>query len=206
MAFCLEVWRDFFLKIQMFLGFIPMLHREIAFSLNECTPMDTSKKYKLPVPRFTKSPFLLVAGWGGRFTQDTAQDIPSLWAKFLADIEHIPNREGDETYGVCCNPDGKGGFEYIAGVRVSTRDDLPEHYRWVELQEQNYAVFEHRGSLDNLGQMFQAIWNDWLPSSDYEAVDAPEFERYSPDYDVQTLTGVLEIWLPVKPRASPARG
>jgi len=33
MAFCLEVWRDFFLKIQVFLGFIPMLHREIAFSL-----------------------------------------------------------------------------------------------------------------------------------------------------------------------------
>ena len=162
--------------------------------------MDVSKKFELPAPRFAKGSFQLVAGWGGRFTQETAKDIPALWERFLADIENIPSRVGKETYGVCCNPDGEGGFEYIAGVEISKLDELPERYRWVELQEQYYAVFAHRGSLDNLGQVFQAIWNDWLPNSDYESVDAPEFERYSADYNSQTLTGQLEIWLPVKPR------
>lgn len=163
--------------------------------------MDVSNKFDLPAPRFSNGPFQLIAGWGGRFTQESAKGIPLLWDKFLADIENIPSRVGMETYGVCCNPDGEGGFEYIAGVAISKLDDLPDHYRWVELQEQNYAVFEHQGSLDNLGQTFQVIWNDWLPNSGYESVDAPEFERYSADYNPQTLTGVLEIWLPIKPRA-----
>ena len=46
--------------------------------------------------------------------------------------------------------------------------------------------------------MLGLIWKDWLPQSGYEAVDAPEFERYSADFNPDTGTGLLEIWLPVK--------
>ena len=99
---------------------------------------------------------------------------------------------------MCCNPDGKGGFEYIAGVANSKLDDLPEEYRWIELKEQEYAVFELQGPLTSLGQTFQSIWNDWLPHSGREAADAPEFERYSADFDPQTGAGSVEIWLPLK--------
>ncbi|MGH8334272.1 MAG: GyrI-like domain-containing protein, partial [Pseudomonas sp.] len=94
---------------------------------------------------------------------------------------------------------GKGGFEYIAGVEISKLDDLPEKYRWVEVQPQHYAVFEHKGSLDMLPQTFQYIWKTWLPQSGYQAADAPEFERYSEDFNPKLNTGVLEIWLPLKP-------
>lgn len=162
--------------------------------------MDEAKKFELPAPRFTKGSFQLIAGLGERFTQDTLGGIPELWKKLLPHIDVIPGRVGGETYGVCCYPDGKGSFEYIAGVAISKLDDLPECYRWIELKEHEYAVFEHHGSLDNLPQTFQAIWKDWLPQSGYEAVDAPEFERYSAEFDPQTGAGLLEIWLPVKPR------
>ena len=83
-------------------------------------------------------------------------------------------------------------------MAISKLDDLPERYRWIELQEQSYAVFEHHGALDTLGQTFQAIWKDWLPNSGYQAADAPEFERYSADFNADTGTGLLEIWLPIK--------
>ncbi|AFQ51769.1 GyrI-like domain-containing protein [Burkholderia cepacia] len=43
-----------------------------------------------------------------------------------------------------------------------------------------------------------SIWNGWLPTSGFKAVDAPEFERYSGDYDPVTGAGELEIWLPVE--------
>jgi len=113
-------------------------------------------------------------------------------AKFLV-------KKSEVTYGICCNPDGKGGFEYIAGVEISKLDDLPDKYRWVEVKPQRYAIFEHKGALDTLPQTFQYIWKTWLPQSGYQAADAPEFERYSEDFNPKLNTGVLEIWLPLKP-------
>ena len=72
------------------------------------------------------------------------------------------------------------------------------------LQTGSYGVFEHRGSLDNVSQVFQAIWNDWLPASSYDAAHASEFECYSDDYSAHTGEGLLGIGLTVIPRAAPA--
>jgi AraC family transcriptional regulator len=162
--------------------------------------MDEQKTVEVAEPRFEHGHFLLIAGLGGRFTQDTTAGIPELWEKFIPEIGNIPGQKDEVTYGICCNPDGKGGFEYIAGVEISKLDDLPEKYRWVEVQPQQYAVFEHKGSLDRLPQTFQYIWKTWLPGSGREAADAPEFERYSADYNPTRHTGLLEIWLPLKPQ------
>lgn len=162
--------------------------------------MDEHKESAIAEPRFETGHFLLIAGLGGRFSADTTQDIPKLWDKFIPHIGKVPGQTGDVTYGICCNPDGKGGFEYIAGVEISKLDDLPELYRWIEVQPQHYAVFTHKGALDTLAQTFQYIWKTWLPASGREAADAPEFERYSEDFNPQTGDGVLEIWLPLKER------
>ncbi|VVN35539.1 hypothetical protein PS862_03274 [Pseudomonas fluorescens] len=161
--------------------------------MDEQTGVETAK------PRFAHGHFLLIAGLGGRFTAGTTQGIPDLWEKFIPEIGKIPGQKSEVTYGICCNPDGKGGFEYIAGVEIDKLDDLPEKYRWVEVQPQHYAVFEHKGSLDSLPQTFQYIWKTWLPQSGYQAADAPEFERYSEDFNPKLNTGKLEIWLPLKP-------
>jgi AraC family transcriptional regulator len=149
-------------------------------------------------PRFEHGHFLLIAGFGGRFTAATTREIPDLWERFIPEIGKIPGQKSEVTYGICCNPDGKGGFEYIAGVEISKLDDLPDKYRWVEVQPQQYAVFEHQGALDTLPQTFQYIWKTWLPQSGRQAADAPEFERYSEDFNPTLNTGVLEIWLPIK--------
>ncbi|MDQ0122751.1 AraC family transcriptional regulator [Pseudomonas lini] len=161
--------------------------------------MDENTEVKLAEPRFENGQFLLIAGLGGRFTSSTTQGIPALWEKFIPEIGKIPNQKSEVTYGICCNPDGKGGFEYIAGVEISKLDDLPDKYRWVEVLPQRYAVFEHKGALDTLPQTFQYIWKTWLPQSGHQAADAPEFERYSEDFNPKLNTGVLEIWLPLKP-------
>ncbi|SDS78409.1 GyrI-like domain-containing protein [Pseudomonas fuscovaginae UPB0736] len=159
--------------------------------------MDDTSHSVLASPRFEHGHFQLIAGLGGRFTADTSSAIPDLWDAFVPHIGKVPGQLGDETYGICCNPDGKGGFEYIAGVAISKLDDLPELYRWVEVQPQHYAVFEHQGSLDTLKQTFEAIWKEWLPTSGHTAADAPEFERYSADFNPQQGTGKVEVWLPI---------
>ncbi|VVN98299.1 GyrI-like domain-containing protein [Pseudomonas fluorescens] len=161
--------------------------------MDEQTGVETSK------PRFEHGHFLLIAGLGGRFTPETTKAIPDLWEKFIPEIGRVPGQKSEVTYGICCNPDGKGGFEYIAGVEISKLDDLPDKYRWVEVQPQHYAVFEHKGTLETLPKTFQYIWKTWLPQSGYQAADAPEFERYSEDFNPKLNTGKLEIWLPLKP-------
>ncbi|WP_017905280.1 GyrI-like domain-containing protein [Pseudomonas asplenii] len=160
--------------------------------------MDDSPRHVLASPRFEHGHFQLIAGLGGRFTADTSATIPDLWNAFVSHIGNVPGQVGDETYGICCNPDGKGGFEYIAGVAISRLDDLPELYRWVELQPQCYAVFEHQGPLASLKQTFEAIWQQWLPNSGHTAADTPQFERYSADFDPRDGAGKVEIWLPIR--------
>lgn len=160
--------------------------------------MDEQKSVELSEPRFEHGHFLLIAGLGGRFTQQTTAGIPALWEQLSPHIGNVPSQKGEVTYGVCCNFDGKGGFDYIAGVEISKLDDLPEQYRWVEIQPQYYAVFEHKGPLDALPQTFRYICDTWLPQSGHQAADAPEFERYSEDFNPSLNTGKLEIWLPIK--------
>ncbi|WP_457969690.1 GyrI-like domain-containing protein [Pseudomonas sp. R4-84] len=161
--------------------------------------METQKRANAAEPRFEQGRFQLIAGFGARFTQETAQDIPQLWEKFLPWLGKVPGQKDEVTYGVCCNPDGQGGFEYIAGVEISRLDDLPEQYRWIEIQPGSYAVFEHKGPLKDLPHTFQYIWKEWLPQSGHQAADEPEFERYSEDFNPRTGEGHLEIWIPLKP-------
>lgn len=160
--------------------------------------MDKHQRSNAAEPRFEQGRFQLIAGFGARFTQDTAQDIPLLWEKFLPWLGKVPGQKDEVTYGVGCNPDGKGGFEYIAGVEITRLDDLPEQYRWIELHPGHYAVFEHKGPVHKIPDTFQYIWNIWLPQSGHEAADAPEYERYSEDFNPKTGEGTLEIWIPLK--------
>jgi AraC family transcriptional regulator len=74
---------------------------------------------------------------------------------------------------------------------------LPEQYRWVEIQPQYYAVFEHKGPLESLSQTFRYICDTCCPSPGTGG-GRPEFERYSEDFNPRLKTGTLEIWLPIK--------
>lgn len=162
---------------------------------------DSSPEQSLLAPvRFEDGRALIVAGFGERYTLETNSGIPGLWQEFAPYMGKVPGQQGVLSYGVCCNPDGQGGFEYIAGVEVDTAEGLPQAFHSVQLAPQHYAVFEHVGHISTIGQTFKAIWQEWLPNSEYQACDAPEYERYDEHYDALTGTGGLEIWLPVRRR------
>jgi AraC family transcriptional regulator len=169
-----------------------------GLTLVEPLRMKELKIVPLAAPRFEVGGRLLIAGMSDRFTFETNEGIPALWQTFIPYIGNIPGQVNGVTYGVCCNPDADGGFEYVAGVEVKSRDRLPASLRCVEVEPQRYAVFQHGGHVSTLHQTFYSIWNGWLPESGFEAADAPEFERYSEDFDPVAGTGVIEIWLPIK--------
>ena len=167
--------------------------------LQEPIVMDSTLLENLKPPRFEISKPLLVAGIGERCTHENGgAGIPNQWQRFHQKVDEIPDRVGKIAYGVCCNGDDSGNFDYIAGVEVSDFSDLPREFSRVRIPEQKYAVFTHAEHISTIRRTTNTIWNHWLPVSGMKAADAPSFERYDENFDPATGNGGLEIWIPVK--------
>ena len=160
--------------------------------------MDESLIVALDPPRFEIGGTLLVAGLGERYTFETNQGIPLQWQRFVPYLGNIPGQVGWVTYGVCCNADGAGNFEYVAGVEVASFDNLPPEFHRVRIPEHRYVVFTHSGHIAGIRGTWHTILNKWLPESGHQIDDAPDFERYGEDFDPQAGSGKVEIWLPLK--------
>lgn len=169
-----------------------------GIELREALRMQATTTFPLLEPRFVDGDELLIAGLGERFTADTAQGIAALWQRFVPYIGRVPGQQGWETFGVCCNPQDDGSFEYIAGVLVNRADELPAGFTQQRLAAHRYAVFLHSGHISSIHETFNAIFQRWLPGSGLQAADAPEFERYSDDFDPMAGTGQMEIWVPLR--------
>jgi AraC family transcriptional regulator len=166
--------------------------------LQEPITMDSTVIDNLQPPRFATGKPLLIAGLGERYTCESGAAIPGQWQRFHQAEPGIPGRIGKVAYGVCCNGDDSGNFDYIAGVEVADFSDLPREFSRVRIPEQRYAVFSHRDHISTIRRTVNTIWNHWLPASGLTAADAPNFERYDENFDPETGNGGLEIWIPVK--------
>jgi AraC family transcriptional regulator len=160
--------------------------------------MDETLIAKLEPPRFEYGKPLLVAGLGERYSCETSKAIPAQWQRFAPHIGNIPGQVGGTTYGVCCNGDDEGNFDYITGVEVADFSDLPVSFSRVRIPAQRYAVFSHREHVSTIRRAVNTIWSKWLPESGHEVADAPNFERYGEAFDPHTGSGGLEIWIPIK--------
>jgi len=167
--------------------------------LQEPIVMDSTFTDSLQAPRFETGRPFLVAGLGERYTWESGGPaIPGQWQRFHQSVENIPGRIGQVAYGVCCNADDAGNFDYIAGVEVPDFSHLPREFARVRIPEQRYAVFTHRDHISTIRRTINTIWNHWLPASGLKAADAPSFERYDRNFDPLTGNGGLEIWVPVR--------
>jgi AraC family transcriptional regulator len=169
-----------------------------SLELVEPIRMDQTLLVELEAPRLEDGRALLIAGLGGRYTFETNEGIPAQWQRFGPYIGTIPGQVGWTTYGVCCNTDDAGSFEYICGVEVSDFSDLPEELSRIRLPAQRHAVFSHRGHISTIRSTVYTIWNKWLPESGLAVADAPDFERYDDRFDPKSGSGVVEICIPIK--------
>jgi AraC family transcriptional regulator len=166
--------------------------------LTEAIAMDNNLVVELAPPRFEEGPAMLIAGLGARYTFETNKGIPFQWQRFSPYIGNIPGQVGRVTYGLCCNADGQGNFDYVCGVEVSSFAELPPEFQRVRVPAQRYAVFSHEGHVTGLRALAYTIWNKYLPESGLKVADAPDFERYGNDIDYTTGMGKFEVWVPVK--------
>lgn len=166
--------------------------------LQEPITMDSTVIDNLKPPRFETSEPLLIAGLGERYTWESGAAIPGQWQRFHQSVQNFPGRISKVAYGVCCNGDDTGNYDYIAGVEVADFSDLPREFSRVRIPEQRYAVFSHGDHISTIRRTINTIWNHWLPASGLKAADAPSFERYDENFDSLTGNGGFEIWVPIK--------
>ncbi|WP_454644158.1 GyrI-like domain-containing protein [Bradyrhizobium liaoningense] len=170
--------------------------------LQEPILMNSALLDHLAPPRFETAKAFLVAGPAERISCDNGAMIPGLWHRFNQEVADIPARVGQGkiqvAYGVCCNGDDAGNFDYIAGVEVADFSDLPRRFGRIRIPEQRYAVFTHTEHVASIRRTVNTIWNQWLPASGLRAADAPNFERYDETFDPATGNGGFEIWIPVR--------
>ncbi|MFA6230896.1 MAG: AraC family transcriptional regulator [Rhodanobacter sp.] len=151
----------------------------------------------LDEPRLMHDGIRLIAGLGCRYTPDTTQGIPAQWQRlFLHHAMTLPKRR--TAFGVFCNSDDEGSFEYIAGVDVPGFANLDSTLSTLRLPAREYVVATHHGHISAIRRTWQAFVGDWLPCSGLHVADAPEFEKYSKDFDDSTGIGDVEIWLPLR--------
>ena len=159
----------------------------------------TDQELGLEPPREVERKSFLIAGLRAR--PKSGAEIPELWQRLMT--QKIPRQVGQVGYGLNFNTRSvKDDFEYMAGVEVSDSAGLPPGLASVRIPAQRYAVFSHRGDVSAIHQTCEKIAK-WLPNSGYRSVesaaDAPDFfERYGEEFNPQTGTGGIEIWVPIK--------
>jgi hypothetical protein len=104
-------------------------------------------------------------------------------------IELVDPIKIDETLRIKLEPPRfvKGRRLLIAGLgeRYTCETSAAIPSQWQRFlphlgQKQRYAMFRQRSHISTIRSTWNAIWNNWLPESGYEAVDAPDFECYGP--------------------------
>jgi len=132
--------------------------------------------------------------------QEDDLNIEMLWSDFQHKVNQIRNRIGNDAFGIYeeyFETEDSIGFSYICSVEVSDFDDVPEGMISRIIPEQMYAVFRHNGSLSFLPETLKYIWGSWLPKSNYEYDEKPDFELYSPGIQPEDPDHVLFLYIPV---------
>ena len=136
------------------------------------------------------------------YGENQNKEITKLWDDFLPKMDSIKNRINLSTcYGICYPEEDhtKKNFEYIAAVEVSDIDDIPEGMVGRTIPKQTYAVFTHKGSLDNLTETYQAIYAIWQPKSGRELIKAPDFEFYDERFHADNPEkSALDLYIPIQ--------
>jgi AraC family transcriptional regulator len=166
--------------------------------LVEPIKMTESGMVALEQPRHEAGAGLLIAGLRVRYSNETIAGIPMQWLRFGPLIGTVTGRIGGVAYGVCCEFDEAGQFDYVTGVAVSSLSGLAPDLSGVRIPPQPYLVFRHPGHVSGIAATWHAIMGQWLPESGLHMANAPNFERYAENFDANTGLGGVEIWVPIE--------
>ena len=129
--------------------------------------------------------------------------VPALdltFDEYYADEEY---RKIPGYLGVCAQEKSKGDeFKYGIGCKATDVDGIPNGFEIIHIPQYDWAVFKCVGpSPKAIQDMWERIYKEWLPVSDYELIPDVDIENYLPG-DPSSRDYVSEICIPVQKRQS----
>lgn len=131
-----------------------------------------------------------------------------LWRSFMPKRKEIRNPIGTELYSIQCydvlyfkNFNPSSIFEKWAAIEVTDFEIIPETMNSLIIPSGLYAVFLYKGSSSDNG-VFNYIFTDWLPNSEYILDNRPHFEVLGEKYKNDDQDSEEEIWIPITPKVS----
>ncbi len=128
-------------------------------------------------------------------------DLVQLWSAFKPYRNNIANQVGDNAFGIYEGyeeNENEVNFSYVCTVAVSNFDVIPEGMETREIPEQMYAKFTHKGPVANIDQTLKHIWGSWLPKSNYQYIEKPDFELYQSGFNNSDPKNELYLHIPIK--------
>ena len=134
--------------------------------------------------------------------ETSEKEIPKFWDEYYANEEY---RKIPGYLGICAEQKTDGDeFCYGIGCRASDVEGVPEGFEILHLPEYTWAVFKCVGPMPGAIQdMWDKIYKEWLPVSDYELIPDVDIENYLPG-DPSSRDYVSEICIPIR-KAGPVK-
>lgn len=131
-----------------------------------------------------------------------------LWQNFMPRRGEISNRT-DSSYISMQVHDSVGTnqfspakkFEKWVAVEVFTHGRIPDGMESYRLSGGEYAVFHHKGPASDAPQVFQHIFDVWLPGSEFELDSREHFELLPENYSPIDPDAEEDIYIPIRPKA-----
>lgn len=146
---------------------------------------------------------IYVAGIRGEAKLD---DIFSLWQEFGKKLTYITNiNQSRRTFGICEYQENGSmanyemDFSEVIGIEVTSYKNMPDGIVTKTIPAGKFAVFTHKGSLDNMLKTYQYIWGTWALLTS-EIMDIREdFELYDDRFvGKENENSEVDIYIPIK--------
>jgi AraC family transcriptional regulator len=129
-------------------------------------------------------------------------EIPGFYHDFGRNeyYRRIPERLAPAfSYGISCNYQDDGQFSFLVGEAVKwPADELENGFINIEIPEGKYAVFNVHGSVEISQNTWRYIYKTWLPNSNYERREGPDFEVTDVCNSMYPDKMVMKIYIPIK--------
>ena len=118
------------------------------------------------------------------------------------EMHALRNMEPNEIVNASYNADAEflkeeGDLTHLIGV-LTTKKDVREGLEKVKVEACTWAVFPNEGPFpDTLQNTMARIYAEWLPTSDYEVINAPSFS-FTKMNELQKDYAYSEVWTPVR--------
>lgn len=143
-----------------------------------------------------------VAGIRGTAALD---NIFSLWQRFAEKLDRIPNTyPSARTFGICEYQENVSASNYdmelteVIGIEVTSYSKTTTDIVFKTIPAGKFAVFTHKGSLNNILKTYQYIWGTWVLLTDEIIDNRDDFELYDERFmGKENENSEVDIYIPI---------